>query len=273
MTPWTPSLPALPWQRAAAWASVEGDAVLKHFGLENPDACLGFEGAFLVREAEDRRTFRLSHKGADWYLKIHRGTPSAFPGRLPSAMNEARNLERLQKGGFPIPGLAAAARWGKWPAQGSMVLMRGLNGMDWRALLSTPPASAEIRDSQLRRLALLVKRFHEAGYFHRDLYLMHLWQVHKDGEDPWSGTPHFIDLHRLGQGLAGNSQLPQRRRWKIKDLAALHASCPESVTREEKRNFLRVYLGPEGGERALNNWSAQITRKSERLLRHTPKYP
>jgi len=83
--------------------------------------------------------------------------------------------------------------------------------------------------------AALVSRLHRAGYFHRDLYLCHIFF---DSDRPIDDALRLIDLQRVIQPTW------RRGRWVVKDLAALNYSTPTSlVSRADRVRFLRLYLG------------------------------
>ncbi len=86
----------------------------------------------------------------------------------------------------------------------------------------------------VRQLALVARRLHNHNLFHRDLYLCHVFLTHNaDG----GVVLHLLDLARM---LANPAC---RRRWVVKDLAALDYSAPTPlVTRADRLRFLYHYL-------------------------------
>jgi hypothetical protein len=94
-------------------------------------------------------------------------------------------------------------------------------------------------DHDLRRLiseiAQIVRRFHAAGYNHRDLYCRHFFV--KDTA-PMGREIRLIDLQRVQR------RRWLRRRWIVKDLAQLSWSAPRSrIKSTHKMAFIREYLG------------------------------
>ena len=64
-----------------------------------------------------------------------------------------------------------------------------------------------------------------------------------------------------------------RRRWFVKDLAALQHSAPASVTRAERMRFLRDYLADRGIDReVLGAWARRVVARANRMARHAPKH-
>jgi heptose I phosphotransferase len=94
-------------------------------------------------------------------------------------------------------------------------------------------------DARLTSLALAVadvaRRFHTAGFNHRDFYCCHFFiQESCDGRF----AVRLIDLQRVEQ------RRRWRARWIIKDLAQLAYSAPgERVTRTLRMRFIKRYLG------------------------------
>jgi heptose I phosphotransferase len=95
------------------------------------------------------------------------------------------------------------------------------------------------RDPDLERLigdtAEMVRRFHAAGYNHRDLYCCHFFVREKA---PGRVEIRMIDLQRV------QHRRRLRRRWIVKDLAQLAWSTPrDRIKCTQKLAFMRRYLG------------------------------
>lgn len=108
-------------------------------------------------------------------------------------------------------------------------------------------------------LAALIARFHDGGYVHRDLYACHIFI------DETAAPPVFrlIDLARVFK--------PRwlRQRWIVKDLAALHYSCPASrLTRTDCLRWLKRYRGVRRLGPAERRLIRSIERKTARIARH-----
>ncbi|MEN6306936.1 MAG: lipopolysaccharide kinase InaA family protein [Anaerohalosphaeraceae bacterium] len=95
--------------------------------------------------------------------------------------------------------------------------------------LTQPPQNSNQteRAAFIYSLADFVRRFHQAGYCHRDLYLCHIFFSAANGFS-------LIDLQRAFQPRLF------RRRWILKDLTQLYYSSPGDVISQSDR--LRFYL-------------------------------
>jgi hypothetical protein len=124
------------------------------------------------------------------------------------------------------------------------------------------------RREVIEAVAALARRFHAAGFHHRDLYLCHFF-VQEDVTDRAAGPQptgrplslYLIDLQRCGR-LGGRS-----RRWLVKDLAQLHRSLGEAGFTSDDWGILAGRYGLSD-PRLL----AAVERKSARIARHVPRY-
>lgn len=125
---------------------------------------------------------------------------------------------------------------------------------EWAAAVATfGPAW---RQRVVVELAQMVRRLHEGRLCHRDLYTCHIFvNIAPDG----MACFRLIDLQRmLRVGL-------RKRRWFVKDLAALGASAPRGlISLTDRMRFLRAYLG----RRDVKRWWRDVERKAARMMRH-----
>ncbi len=142
----------------------------------------------------------------------------------------------------------------------------------------------------LAEIARTARKFHQAGFYHRDFYLCHFFVREIVPEPDVIGSPqgadekaapdtpqrlargtlpqwniHLIDLQRVGYPGPGRV----RRRWIIKDLAALNYSAPAGIiTRTDKMRFMHIYTG----RRRLDDQGRALVRdvlaKTARIARH-----
>ena len=97
------------------------------------------------------------------------------------------------------------------------------------------PCSLPALQRLIVQVADIARRFHAAGYNHRDFYCCHFLVKETS---PGQCDVRLIDLQRVQR------RRWFRRRWIVKDLAQLASMSPDDrVGRREKILFLRTYLG------------------------------
>lgn len=235
----------------------------------------------VLRALEGRRTLRTEIAGRGYYLKIHRGVgwgeifKNLLSLRLPvlGAGNEWRALRRLAALGVDSMRPVACGERGCDPAtRHSFILTEELAPTvsleDYCRAWPTVPPAPTFKRALIRRVAEMARRMHRGGVNHRDFYLCHfLLHLPADSRAP---KLSLIDLHR--------AQVRRRtpRRWRDKDLAALHFSALDiGLTRRDRLRFLRVYFGRPlreilGAEAAL---LARLESEAARLMaRYRRKY-
>jgi tRNA A-37 threonylcarbamoyl transferase component Bud32 len=96
--------------------------------------------------------------------------------------------------------------------------------------------SRELRDGLCRQMATLVRRIHDAGFYHCDLVWRNILVTWSPPDLPkiW-----WIDCPRGG--------FSQQRRRQLKDLASLDKMAAKHCTRSERMSFLKSY----GGDKKL----------------------
>jgi heptose I phosphotransferase len=114
----------------------------------------------------------------------------------------------------------------------------------------------------IQEIAAITRRMHTMGFNHRDFYCGHLF-VRKDGDrNEW----RVLDLQRVDR------RKWFRRRWIVKDLAAIYFSAPRPmITRTDCMRFLVHYLGSPERVRTSRRLLRQIVRKTDRIHRHDRK--
>lgn len=109
-------------------------------------------------------------------------------------------------------------------------------------------------------LAELVAKLHAKGYIHRDLYLSHIFY---DADVPVERALHLIDLQRMIRSPL------RRRRWIVKDLAALNHSVPRALIRDVDRlRWLTHYMRASGLNMPIRSLVYRIVGKTQRIERH-----
>ncbi len=129
------------------------------------------------------------------------------------------------------------------------------------ACFTGPPTTANVRARRefLQRLASFIRRFHETGYRHRDLYLSHIFCSD-------SGEFCLIDMARASRPIL-------QRRFQIKDLAALHYSAPaQYIARTDRLRFYLAYTDRPHVLPSDKVFLRTILRKADRMARHGMKH-
>ena len=173
-------------------------------------------------------------------------------GRSPGR-REYENLLALREAGIPMP---RPLGWGEAGADSLLVMAR----VPHRDHLRDRLLAGEEPRPWVERLVPLVVRLHRSGWYHRDLYLQH-----------WIEGPAGPVL--LDAGRARWERAP-RRRWWIKDLAALWHSTPACVGERTALRFLAAYFRGMGiGERgARRRWAREILARERRMAAHAPRH-
>lgn len=112
----------------------------------------------------------------------------------------------------------------------------------------------------IRQLADFIKRFHDTGYRHRDLYLSHIFQS-------GSGKLYLIDLARCFRPALF------AERFRVKDITQLYYSAP--ATHFSATDRLRFYLA-YGGCRKLGPqdkaFIRRVLKKANRMAEHNRRH-
>lgn len=228
------------------------------------------------RELEARRTLRFEVEGRAYFAKLHRGVgwfeivENLVRGRIPvlGAENEYSAIRRLEELGVDTMTPVAFGQRGANPAtRRSFIITEALAptiALDehCRAWRDTPPAP-RWRHAVIKRVADMARRMHAGGVNHRDFYLVH-FLLHLDPEPtPADFRLSLIDLHRAQLRAA------TPRRWRDKDLAALHfASLEARLTDRDRLRFVRSYFGRPLREVMRDEAAlfAFLQREGERLM-------
>ena len=229
----------------------------------------------VVRAMDGRRTFRTEVAGRGYYVKVHRGVgwgeifKNLLSGRLPilGAANEWHATRKLTELGVDtLHAVAFGERGGNPARRHSFIITEELAPIIslenyTRRWPQEPPAPA-LKRALIERVATMARRMHEGGINHRDLYICH-FLLHLDPPPaPASIRLSLVDLHR--------AQIRPRtpRRWRDKDLAALHfSSLAIGLTSRDRMRFLRAYFARPLREtlRTKGRLLAHLAREAVRL--------
>lgn len=265
------------------WLDRNFEPPLEEAGLVNFDAVMSTAAGHCMRALSERENWRLElldaqRRSRGMYLKKHHvrtfrsrlrarlGTgPGVTPGRI-----EAENVRRLAAEG--IDSMRIVAYGEKLHRSGfleSFVLTEELTGyapLDEFLRRRFPddgpdrtgPRNREL-DRLIRQVAELARRFHEAGYNHRDLYCCHFFIREPE---PGRFEIRLIDLQRV------QYRKRFRRRWIVKDLAQLAWSAPLGLVKCTHRlAFIRHYLGVRKLRPCDKRLIRQVVAKQQFMVR------
>ncbi len=230
------------------------------------------------RALESRRTIATEFGGKRYFVKYHRGIPSAeiFKNlvqlRLPivSARNEWRAIRRLHELDILAPRIAAYGKRGLLPQTcesfivtedvGTQLNLEDLT-RDWG---TNPPPFAE-KLALLEEVAGISRLMHSHGICHRDFYICHFLI---SGQKNSTGKKlTLIDLHRalLKKNLA--------MRWVIKDVGSLYFSALNlGLTKRDLLRFIGFYSGVSLRTALLEQqsfWDEVLSRAMKLKSRHS----
>lgn len=230
----------------------------------------------VFREVKERATLRVEIDGQPYFLKRHQGVgwleilKNWLVGKRPvlGAENEYRACRHLAAQSLAAPQVAAFAAEGRNPARRrSFVLCEELSGYDSledvAARWASQPPSPLARRRLILAVARFVRRLHEAGVAHRDLYICHL-MLHRQSWAQGEARLAVLDLHRA------RLQPKLSDYWRKRDLAALLFSTLDlGLPGSSRLRFLRIYAGRPLREvfaEAPRFWRA-VARRAQALHR------
>ncbi|MCL6504718.1 MAG: hypothetical protein K6T86_18730 [Pirellulales bacterium] len=235
----------------------------ENWRLELPDGAGGVRGAFLKKH--HLRDWR-------WWLRARFGLqPVQSPGRI-----EARNIARLERAG--IASMQLVAYGAKLHANGlleSFLLTEELAGhvqLDHFLRQRFGPLNGDRPHEEERELRLLIdevaslaRRFHAAGFNHRDFYCCHFFI-----REPQRGRfeVRLIDLQRMER------RRRLRGRWLVKDLAQLAYSAPrDRLSCRHRLAFIKAYLGVRKLRPRDKRLIRRVLAKQQAMERHLGLHP
>ncbi|MCM8614268.1 lipopolysaccharide core heptose(I) kinase RfaP [Accumulibacter sp.] len=217
---------------------------------QDPFAAVEALQGTVFRQLEARRTLRTEIAGRGYFVKIHRGVGWAeiannlLRCRLPvlGAQNEWLAVQRLRACGVDTMRVVACGCRGRNPArQSSFIVTEELAPTvsleDYCAGWLKQRPELRLKRALIRRVAELARAMHGAGVNHRDFYICHFLVHLEPYPTPERMRLSLIDLHRA------QVRAVTPRRWRDKDLAALHFSALDiGLTRNDLLRFVRVYF-------------------------------
>lgn len=216
--------------------------ILNNLGKDPFDELMHSSGE-VYRKQPLRQTELVYIENNPYFIKKHFGITlkeclkNIFSGRKPiiGAKTEWEAIQALNQLGIKSTPLVGYGSKGYIPfRQQSFVLTDALQDIESLEDICknwpVSPPSFSFKWKLIDEVARITRILHEAGWYHRDLYLCHfLWQADKN-------QMYLIDLHRCQQHHRF------ARRWQVKDLAALlFSSMKIGLTRQDCLRFLSVY--------------------------------
>jgi heptose I phosphotransferase len=252
--------------------------LLRANGLDTFEKVMARSGGRIVRDFPGRQTFRLELQSPGGgfqaiYLKRYGAAyltgvrwwrrRFGLAGGEDEAMREWDSIQQVRALGIPT-------------AQAIALGQETDRGMVTRSFLMTAEISSAIegdtfaerlapvdRRRLMRRVAELARRFHGAGFIHKDFYLGHILVV------PGAGEPELflIDLQRVVKPCCF------RERWIAKDLGAMaYSSLRAGATRTDLMRFYREYCQGARLGSAEKQLAHRVVRRVARLATRRPRH-
>ncbi len=253
----------------------------ERLGLTSIEAVFAFRaGKNLTKENlashRSRIEFRIESPAATVFLKRYDYPPVmtqlknwlSAKKRVTCALAEVKAAQKLAAMGINTPRMIAWGQvWGGFFEKRSFAAIEEIReGQSLERSLPgffNGPATSEtivLRRQFLKQLALFIKKFHETGCRHRDLYLCHIFRVP-------DGRFYLIDLARVFRPVLF-SEL-----YRVKDVAQLHYSAPAKYfSKTDRLRFIRVYLGREKLNAGDKIFVRRIAGKARSMARHDAKH-
>jgi heptose I phosphotransferase len=262
--------------RGQYFVQAEYESILLANHLASVNDLLSLAGGTMVRSMPGRTTRRIELNlpdGSKWaaYLKSYEcklpwpkrwlGLSSGAEDGLES-LNEWRQILALRKLGFRTAAPIAAG----WQRVGNTIrsfvmtaeIIGAVSGYEFWAASS---------DSQRRdfipQLADLARRFHQAGFIHKDFYLGHIFVAERDGQLELT----LIDLQRV----LGPRKF--RARWLVKDFGSmLFALQKAGAKRAAQLRFFILYKNGKQSGAAEKKFLRKSLKRAAWLHGRKPKF-
>ncbi|HEY5298763.1 MAG TPA: lipopolysaccharide kinase InaA family protein [Verrucomicrobiae bacterium] len=260
--------------RSQYFVQSEFASVLLANNLTGADDFLALKGGAVVRAVPGRTTRRIELKSPGGsrlitYLKCYECAPTVlcrWPGLtrriINESLNEWRQIQNLRKFGLPTAE-AIASGWrqvenGRIDGFIMTAEIRGArSGYDYWA------ANHSQSRHLIQQIADLARRFHQAGFIHKDFYLDHIFMAEGNGEVDLT----LIDLQRvLGPGKF-------RERWLLKDFGSLLYSLEKAgVKRGGLLRLFKLYKGDHPLGAVERKFLRKALKRAAWLHGRKPKY-
>ncbi|MHC4982882.1 MAG: lipopolysaccharide kinase InaA family protein [Planctomycetota bacterium] len=242
---------------------------VRRAGLDTVEGAFAFRGGDDLEKAglarRQRTRFRLEDangRAHELYLKRYGREP--LIGRVrrlltygwgggPAAV-EFANVAAARSAGLPTMEAVACDEQAGWcgPVRGYVILTAVTGDALERTFeeFLSRHGDDEAVERLTMKLAQVIRVFHGSGYVHRDLYASHVFLDDSQGRM----AVYLIDLARMFRPRW------RRFRWRVKDLAQLKYSMPDSWTDRYWEVFLAAYLGSDA-DRNFARFARAVDRK------------
>jgi len=250
--------------------------LLQHAGLDSFGKIMALTGGQVARDFPGRRTVRLELKRPDGtlqgiYLKRYEANYYPlwcrllrvvnWPGTEDEAEREWRMIQQVSAAGIRTATPIAVGREHRLSGRSFVMTAEIAGAVEGQAYAESLPTARRRRF--FLRVGEIARRFHGAGFVHKDFYVGHVLAVPGAGE----AELFLIDLQRAMKPCCF------RERWIAKDLGAMAYSMFNAGA--SYTDLLRVFL-EYGGWTKLDDPQKQLARKVMRrvlaLRRRQPKH-
>jgi len=247
-------------------------------GLTSIEAIFSFEGGQTLSKKElshyrTRIRFETDSPSAVLFLKRYDRPPLLTQlrnwltqrRRISFGHCDCKTAEKLLKTGINTPKtIAKGQQWDRLFERRSFSVTEKINGQSLEKKL--PECFENVRTSENRKLkktfieqlARFIRKFHETGYRHRDLYFSHIFYN--------SGKFYLIDLARVFKPVLLTD------RFRVKDIAQLYYSAPAgSFYSTDRIRFYHCYTGRDKLTLKDKIFIGRIKRKAKKMARRDTK--
>lgn len=256
-------------------------AVLEKLGLSSFDSVFAFEaGKNLAKDNlashRSRLELQITSPATTLFLKRYDKPPIlvqlknclAAKKRTSCAYAEANAARNLQALGVNVPRMVAwgeSRRAGIFERRSFVIIEKIPDGVSLERSLpeffngQPTPDTRKSRRRFIRDLAAFVRKFHDTGYRHRDLYLCHIFRVP-------DGRFFLIDLARAFKPTLFDA------RYLVKDLAQMNYSAPvQYFSSTDRMRFYIAYTARPKLTSQDKTFVKKIIQKTGRIARHDSK--
>lgn len=241
----------------------------KQLGLESMDDIFNFaQGKSLTKpnlaSFRERIVFDTQNPKTTLFLKRYQNIPKlnqlknwlARRKKISAMACDHQPAEELRKLGINTPRtIAFGQQWRGLFEKRSFIITEKIP--DSSSLEEKLPKN---RKNFIENLAAFVRKFHNTGFRHRDLYLCHIFCDSR-------GQFTLIDLNRVFKPLLFS------KKYLIKDLTQLYYSAPgDIVTKTDRLRFLLAYLQKDKLSKQDKLLIKKIKSKARQMVKHDKKH-